>query len=159
MLVLTSLGMVIVNPGWLTDVGFQLSVAAMVGMIFFARKSVWSQVLACQLTTLPLVLHYFGNLSVMAPAANLLLLWPAGIAMPVLAVAAALGMLNSAWGSYVAVTSWPLLKFMTEGVNILSSINWASLTVDKMGWGWVAGYYLALLLFKWKLVGRSEKES
>jgi len=92
--------MTLVNPFLLWDVGFQLSFAATVGLIVYtpllqrwtegllARTSLGEAgrkglrflqepllvTLAAQVTTLPLVLHYFGRLSLVFVPVNLLIL-------------------------------------------------------------------------------------
>ena len=151
-LLLTSLIMVIWTPGWFWDIGFQLSVAAMAGMIFLAGKSLWSQSLACQITTMPLILHYFGNLSIVSPLANILFLWPVPVVMPILAIATVVGIFLPSGGSVLSLLTWPLLNYMNKGANFISSANWAQLAVDKMNWGWVFIYYLILIIIKWKLL-------
>jgi len=150
LLVLTSLIMVIFNPGWFWDIGFQLSIAAMAGMIFLAGKSFWSQTLACQITTMPLILHYFGSLSVVAPIANILFLWPVPVIMPVLAIATVVGLAWPLGGAIISLLSWPLLNYMVEGTKFVSSADWAAILVNNMNWGWVFVYYLTLIIIKWK---------
>jgi len=155
---LTGLFMVAWNPGWFTDVGFQLSMAAMGGIIFLARKSLWSQTMACQITTLPLILHYFGNLSVLAPLANMLFLWPVPIVMPVLALASVVGVVFPVGGEYLSLLTWPLLNFMLKGANLLSSAHWTFMTVEKMNWTWVGVYYFVLIIINRYFIKRSSDE-
>lgn len=89
-LALTVLLLLLVEPAAISDVGFQLSVAATAGLLRWggpfsaalrprlpARLPGWlvealAISLAAQLATLPLVLFHFGRLSLVAPLANLL---------------------------------------------------------------------------------------
>ena len=106
-LLLGCLGMVLVAPAWLLDVGFQLSVAACAGLMLTARPLEerlggflprWVAVgvavpLAASLWTLPLQLLHFGALPLYAVPANLLvepLLTPLTLGAMAMAVAAVL---------------------------------------------------------------------
>ncbi|NUM25750.1 MAG: ComEC/Rec2 family competence protein [Candidatus Buchananbacteria bacterium] len=81
--------MLLINPKILRDdVGFQLSCAAMLGLIYFSavierrlkkipkqfgvRESV-AMTLSAQMTTAPLVMAHFGNFSFVAPVVNILI--------------------------------------------------------------------------------------
>lgn len=154
-LLIVSMAMLVVNPGWLWDIGFQLSVAAMAGMVYWAGRSAWSQTLACQLTTLPLILHYFGNLSVVAPLANILLIWPVPVVMPVLGLASLMGIVVPELGYLFSLIAWWPLRYMIEGAEIISSAHWSSLSVEKVSWEWVGLYYLVLIIIR-RFIKRNE---
>jgi competence protein ComEC len=138
---ISSLLMLLVKPEWFGDIGFQLSVAATGGIILTGGKNLVKQTLAAYLATLPLVLHYFGNLSIVAPLTNVLLIWPVPIVTPVLAAAVILGSAWPAGGGLMALLSWPALRLMTGGAEYFSQFYWSSVTINPMGWWWVAGYY------------------
>ena len=85
----TCVGLLLLDPATVTDLGFQLSVAATAGLLAWAsRLRGWlagrlpahtpgwllealAVSLAAQAATLPLVLFHFGRLSLVAPLANL----------------------------------------------------------------------------------------
>lgn len=138
-LVLGILIMLIINPAYLTDIGFQLSVAATSGLVFFNPKSVWWTSIVAQITTTPIILHHFGNLSLVAPLANILVLWTVPIIMQITAVAVVTG-------GFLSYLAWPLLKWCNMVVYYLSSFEFSSLTVKPVGLIWVAMYYLVLLI-------------
>ena len=89
-LALTCVGMLVVDPATIADLGFQLSVTATAGLLAWAGRlrgwlvqrlpaatpswllEVLAVSLAAQAATLPLVLFHFGRLSTVAPLANLL---------------------------------------------------------------------------------------
>ncbi len=136
--------MLIINPLYLIDIGFQLSVAATSGLVFFNPKSMWWTSIAAQVTTMPIILHHFGNLSLVAPIANILVLWTVPIIMQITAVAVATG-------GFLSYLVWPLLKWCNWVVYFLSSFELSSLTVKPVGITWVIGYYLVLfIIYKWK---------
>jgi competence protein ComEC len=80
--------MVLLNPFILLyDVGFQLSFAALVGMIYLAPfleklfkywpntpRKIFSESVCAQVGVLPLILYYFGIVSIISPISNLLIL-------------------------------------------------------------------------------------
>lgn len=168
LLVIGSWGMAMWNPGYLSDIGFQLSVAATVGVLYASGNTTLSgpppklgggggggirivrdiffqdfrTSLAAQIATLPLILHHFGNLSVVAPLVNPIVLWVISPVMQVLA----LSMVVPIGGQLVALIAWPGLRWMTWVVETVSRWSWVSLEFEPMGWGWVAGYYLFLLV-------------
>jgi len=85
---LAASGMVAINPLILRDdAGFQLSVVAVLGLIYFGEAFDWligqrfkqgmmyeamKTTLSAQLATLPFIVWYFGRLSLIAPIANLI---------------------------------------------------------------------------------------
>lgn len=106
---LAALVMLLAAPAVLWDVGFQLSLLATGGLIWFGpsierRLPGWpgwmrepiALTLAAQLTTLPVILVNFERLSLVAPIANVLVVPFVPIAMLFSAVASLAGMLGSA---------------------------------------------------------------
>lgn len=130
--------MLMINPNYLTDIGFQLSVAATTGILWLQPKNDWWTSIAAQVTTLPLILHHFGNLSVVAPVVNVVLLWMVAPLMQILALGLVIGPAN-----YLA---WPGLKLMTSVVNWVGAWSWSSWQIGNISWWWVVGYYVALLV-------------
>jgi len=108
---LTVAGMLVIDPATITDVGFQLSVAATAGLLVWGtRAREWlaprlpkrtpgwlleslAVSSAAQLATLPLVLFHFGTLSVVSPLANLLIAPLVAPSMLLTALALACGVL------------------------------------------------------------------
>ena len=106
---LAALLMLLVAPPVLWDVGFQLSLLATAGLIWFGapverRLAGWpawirepvALTLAAQLTTLPVILVNFERLSLVAPIANVLVVPFVPVAMLFSAVAALAGLLHAA---------------------------------------------------------------
>jgi len=162
LLVIASLIMVIIRPIWFTDIGFQLSVAATAGLIWvlpmirrlkiirikswaWFEEGLWVTV-AAQIATLPLLAHYFGQVSAAAPVVNALVLWAVPWSMQLTAAAVGVGMLFPAAGQAIAWLAWPLLRYMTGVVSWSAGWPGAGGVVGKMGWGWVIGYYLVIIM-------------
>jgi competence protein ComEC len=108
---LAALVMLLGAPAVLWDVGFQLSLLATAGLIWFgaaieARLRRWpawlrepvSLTLAAQLTTLPVVLVNFERVSLVAPLANVLVVPIVPLVMLFTAIASVLGIVAEALG-------------------------------------------------------------
>ena len=106
---LAALVMLLVAPSVLWDVGFQLSLLATAGLIWFGasierRLAAWpfwirepvALTLAAQLTTLPVILINFERLSLVAPLSNVLVVPLVPLAMLASATASVGGVLGAA---------------------------------------------------------------
>ncbi len=140
-LLLSVLLMLLVQPWWLLDVGFQLSVAATAGLILTARPleaalarglPAWAAAglavpVAASLWTLPLQLQHFGIVPLYAVPANLVvapLLTPLTLGAMATALAAVL------LPPLVPLLAWPLLPLsglllaITRGFAALPMAQW-----------------------------------
>ncbi len=85
---LSALGMLIVWPNWITDVGFMLSFCATAGLLAFQRPIVnrlkhvpvilredLSTTLAAQIAVSPIMILAFGRINLLSPLINILVLW------------------------------------------------------------------------------------
>ncbi len=172
----SALLMTAVNPLTLWDIGFQLSAMATLGLILFvpplqAVTGRWLRSLlgaspasqvsallndglivttAAQITTTPLVVYYFGRLSLVSLLTNLLIL-PAqpyimtwGGAAVLLALVPGLHPL----ARLVAYVPWLCLAYTVWIVEATARLPRASLDVGRFHAGWLGFYYanLGLLL-------------
>jgi competence protein ComEC len=152
-------GLTLWNPQLLWDLGFQLSVLATASLFAFSRPVQrgleylpplrWSGLrfvttalattLAVQVLVLPLILYHFGNLSVVAPLANVVLVPVVPYAMMLGAGALLAGLLTApltalplladlagglAWGLWLL--AWLPLAYMTASVEWLAGLPWAA---------------------------------
>ena len=138
LLIITGVAMLVWNPKLISDIGFQLSFAATWGILWLAPKGDLGTTLAAQAMTTPLILHHFGNLSVISPLVNAAVLWTVPPIMQI--TAAGLG-----WGP-INYLAWPLLKLQMWVVNSAASWPVSNWEVGKMSWTWVAIYYVVLFL-------------
>ena len=162
------------------DVSFQLSFAAIVGLVYLAPSlerrggallrrggieageggiagallESLSVTGAAVLSTAPLTALYFGRASLIAPLPNLLL----APAFPLILISSAFTALATVvWaplGQVVAWFSWLTLTYMIETVRFFARLPLASLEVDGFGRGQAAFAYLALAAFAWWLARR-----
>lgn len=152
LLVVAGLIMLVSNPLLIGDIGFQLSFAATAGILWLKGPSkdnllaTLKTTLAAQVATTPIILHYFGNLSVISPLVNVAVLWSVPVIMQVTAVGLVIGPVN-----YLA---WPFLRWMMGVVTWSAGWRMANFEVGKMSWGWVGAYYLAgyicIKLWSWR---------
>ncbi|HEX5039258.1 MAG TPA: DNA internalization-related competence protein ComEC/Rec2 [Candidatus Limnocylindria bacterium] len=150
-LALAALAMLLVAPPVLWDVGFQLSLLATAGLVWFgapieARLAGWpgwirepvALTLAAQLTTLPIILVNFERLSLVAPIANVLVVPFVPIAMLFSAIAALVGILDAtihvpALGTaltwFAGGAAWLVLRLVVVIGTAVASIPHASVPV------------------------------
>lgn len=140
-LLLSVLLMLLVEPWWLQDVGFQLSVAATAGLILTARPletaltrrlPAWAAAglavpVAASLWTLPLQLHHFGIVPLYAVPANLLV---APLLTPLTLGAMAMALTAVLLPPLLPLLAWPLLPLcglllaITRGFAALPMAQW-----------------------------------
>ena len=143
-LALAALVMLLAAPPVLWDVGFQLSLLATAGLVFFGaaverRLHRWpgwirepvALTLAAQLTTLPVILVNFERLSLVAPIANVLVVPFVPIAMLFSALVSVVGVLN---GSVHLPVVSDVLAWLTGGAAwlVLRVIVWLGTTVASV---------------------------
>jgi competence protein ComEC len=170
-LVFSATLMLAFNPSLLrNDIGFQLSFLAILGIIYIyplgdalttrcLNKLKFSSsgkkflatiletvnlTLVSQIVILPIALINFKQLSLIAPLANVLVLWTFAPLLASLIIGAALGALVPVAGILWFLPAYLLLKFIFIVSNLLASPSWAAVTVSGFNW-WGGGvYYLGL---------------
>jgi competence protein ComEC len=156
------------DPHTLWDLGFQLSALA-TGSLFAYGKPVeawlrrrrpfhWpamapvtealTATLAAQVLTLPLILYQFGNLSLVAPLANVLIVPVVPYSMLLGTVALVGGLLWRPLGQWLALGAWLPLTWMAEGARMLAEPRWAAVQVPVFPlWGLLAFYAVVAALW------------
>ena len=155
-LFLAAIVMTLIRPFTLWDVGFQLSFAATLSLMLFATPlTQWTQkqmqkavdqqttkkimgiiteaiiiTVAAQILTLPLMVGYFQQLSLISLVANALIL-PAQPAVMIWGgLATMLGMISTALGQLFAWVAWLFLSYTIELVRIFASLPGAAVSVN-----------------------------
>jgi competence protein ComEC len=172
------------NPHTLWDVGFLLSFAATAGLVlyteplerFFERaltrfasakqaRTIVSLVsealivtLAAQLTTTPIILHYFGRLSLVTLLTNFLILPVQSYVMLIGGVATLAALVVRPMGQVIAWVAWVFLTYTIETVRLTAQVPFASVPVQMEGW-MVAGYYGLLGGVTWWLAQTEERRA
>lgn len=132
---------VLVNPSYAWgDVGWQLSFAAFAGVMilaplmnayFFGDRPerpigrILIETASAQLYTLPIILVTFGQFSVIAPIANLLILPFVPITMLLTFIAGIGGILLPPLASVIGMPAEAILSYMTQTILFVGEIPWA----------------------------------
>lgn len=169
--------MTLYNPGTASDVGFQLSGAATLGLIVYAEpltqtatrlltrfmpsttvKQIVGVIgefslltIAAQITTLPLMAYYFHQISIISLVANLLVL-PAQPAVMVLGGLATIGaMINTTLGHGLYWLAWPFITFTIVIIELLAKVPLAAIPLDRFSLPALLGMYALLFGLTWLL--------
>ena len=163
--------LLLLRPGLVHSVGLHLSAAATAGIILFARpiRGALSRLpsfislalavtLAAQFAVAPLLVGTFGELSLVAPLANLL-------AVPAVAPATVLGLASAVAGTIVpslgrlsARIAEPCVTWVLSVGSTAGSWSWASIEVSE-AWAWpLWGLVIAAAVVSLR-AGRSELNS
>jgi competence protein ComEC len=172
--------MTAIDPTIIDDVSFQLSFAATFGLATFASPlnrrliaatnrsptvaefpltrpavELFSVTLAAVLFTLPVSAVYFGQVSLIAPVANLL----AVPAFLFVAIAAGIGMLVDlvAPARYGTLIAWPPAEYMIEVIRLFARVPGASVQIGGFTRWHAAGMFAVLVAAAW-LLSRPFKE-
>jgi len=152
------------------DVGFQLSFAATLGLIYispilekyfvkfpsrFGIKESLLSTMAAIIATTPLILFSFGRFSTVAPLVNILILptIPYTMALGFFAVIASI--IFMPLGQIVAYVTWLPLTYIIKIVEWFESFSYASVELPKLMW-WLLALIYAVMI---KIVYKSLKEN
>jgi competence protein ComEC len=165
--------MLALNPLLLrNDIGFQLSFLALLGIIYlYPIGEVWTRkflekfklkkkkmnilknildtinlTLVSQIVILPIALINFKQLSIIAPLANVLVLWTFPPLLASLIIALFLTALIPGLGVLWFLIPYLILKFIFIISNLLAAPSWAAVVVNNFNWYLGAGYYLILII-------------
>ena len=160
-LALSVVGIVAVSPWSVFDIGFALSILAVAGLLVFGdlaacwvstafsgrfekTTALLGGTLVAQLCTLPIVVGTFGMLSLAAPAANLVVVPPAEVAICVGLAGAALSGVSAPLGMLVVRAAGLILEFVTRAAAVLAAMPGAAVSVGALGSGVVMAGCLVL---------------
>lgn len=147
--------MTAVNPLMLWSVGFQLSFAATLGLILYARPlDGWARrvllqpvpervadgplglivrvlvaSLAAQILTIPLMMYYFQQVSLVSLLANVLVMPVQPLVLMLGGAATLLGLVFLPLGQVVAWADWLFLTYTLWVAELLAVVPWASVSV------------------------------
>ena len=159
--------MTVWDPQTLWDLGFQLSALATASLFAFGKgterllertflKASWldwarealTATLAAQILALPLILYQFGNLSVIAPLANVMLLPMVPYAMLFGTLALVGGLVWLPLGQLLALPAYLFLAWLTEGARLFAALPWAAVQVPPFPLWLLLAYYAVVLALR-----------
>lgn len=153
-LLMTTAAMVAVTPEIRFDIGFQLSVAATLGIVLLLEigesRPWWQSALAvpfvAELSVAPLLLHHLGTYSLVSPIAN-------SVAAPLVEVVMGGGLatLAGSWvhpmlGQLAGAFTWVPARLIVAIAEFTASLRWSSSTTITMSWPDTMMVYLTLIL-------------
>lgn len=131
------------NPFYLwSDIGWYLSYLAFFGVLIITPLlaalvgrgrnpklvgGLWSETVAAQVMTLPIIMYIFGRVSIIGLVANLLVVPLVPLAMLLTLIAGLAGMLSVPVGSWLAWPAKVLLTYIIDIVGVLSHFPHASI--------------------------------
>ena len=141
-------GMLLINPPWLVDISFQLSVFATLGIILFGGRSqeertnpsVWGIVrqslredlrltLAAQVFTIPLIYFHFHRISFISPIANLMIGWVIGPLTGLGWMTVLVGWIYLPFGQVIGWFDWIALEYIVRTVYFVSGLPYSSVSL------------------------------
>ncbi|UCH35713.1 MAG: ComEC family competence protein [Armatimonadota bacterium] len=155
---LAALALLVVRPEGLFDIGLQLSLAAVLGLVYLGPKIMrwlsglprWlaltvGATVAAQLAVLPIMAWHFRYISPVGFIANLLVIPLAGFLLATGIAVCILGSVSIPLATAVNYVNAPLLLAMVRITHKAASLPWAAVTVATCPL-WVAlAYYAALI--------------
>lgn len=163
-----------VNPLMLWDVGFQLSFVSTIALIWFApllaKRFAWIPEtlgiresfvgsLAATLCTLPIVIASFGQVSLVSPLVNMLVLPLVPYAMAAGALMLVAAPTFSPIGDFLGAGVWTFLTVMLDVIAAVATLPFASVALPHAVRAVVAVAALLLTSLIWFRVSRSHSSS
>ncbi|MFH1750032.1 MAG: ComEC/Rec2 family competence protein [bacterium] len=160
-LLLAAILMSLFNPMLIRyDVGFQLSFLATTGLIFFSDNILnwrWIQfvpkffrehlvaTLAALSLILPVLVYYFGQLSIVAPVVNMLILPVVPAAMFFGFISGILGWVHIILGQFTGLIAYILLYYIVRVAEFFAAIPFAAINISKFGISFLILYYILFI--------------
>lgn len=177
-----AVAMMALNPKILRfDAGFQLSFLAVVGIVWFYPvldkyfsnknkkdikkektffetalseiKSAFLLTFSAQIMAMPILLGSFGNLSLVAPFANIMILPFVPLAMGLGFLAGSVGFFWLAAAKVLGYFTWLVLTYQIRIIEYLADLPWASIQVNNFDFVFFILYYLVIgmiLVWSWR---------
>ena len=153
--------MVLWNPKILWwDVGFQLSFAAVLGLIYvaplfdkyaeklpkaFGMREAIQMTLSAQVMALPIIIFNFERLSIIAPIANLLVIFAIPPAMMFGFVAVILSFVFTPLSLICGYITWGILTYIIKVIELMAIVPYASVNIAGTKVWMIFGYYGLLI--------------
>lgn len=154
-LFLTGFSMLFVAPKYLFDIGFQLSFASTLGILFIPKvfsklQNAFSEgfltTISAQVATLPILLASFGTYSIWSVIANTLVLWTVPFLMILGGIAAIISFIFEPIASIFLYLCLPLLFYFVKIVSFFGSLR-GNIVLQTFPLQFGVAYYLLLVSF------------
>ncbi|KKW24817.1 MAG: ComEC/Rec2-related protein [candidate division Kazan bacterium GW2011_GWC1_52_13] len=164
-LLLSSVVMLLFQPSWLVELSFQLSFLATLGLI--VGQPVLDRVIpgakgmllredfittaSAQLLVWPLIAYHFGQVSLLSPIINALILWVVPLLTYMGLVTITIGLLINKFTLLIMLPNRVFLDFFVEVVKLFSSVKVGYFAVSPFGLAALAFYFVVLGGLGWFL--------
>jgi competence protein ComEC len=156
-LILCATILVIINPFYIAyDIGFQLSFLAVIGLIIYGQifktytegipslglLPMIGETFFAQLLVLPILIYYFGQISIISILANILI-------VPIIPLVMAWGSITSLFLN-LSIFTYPLVVIIQLVLSVnqyLANISWASINTPKISGFMVILIYIIFALW------------
>jgi len=151
-LILAAGGMLLYNPSWLFDVGFELSFGATLGILYLKpllpKLGIMGDdintTIASQVATLPIMIGSFGSYGLLSIPANAFILWTIPPLMIIGGVGGMVGLLIQPLGRLILFLAFPILFYFEKIIVILASFTF-QIYIPEIPISLILGYYLLLI--------------
>jgi len=168
-LALAAVVLLFINPKlFRDDVGFQLSFLAVAGIVYAypilealrqkiklpklkGLSDILLITLSAQVFTLPILAYNFSRISLIAPLANIIVLWAAPPLIILSLAALPLGAILPGWSFIIFLPAYAFSKYILAAVKYMAKIPYGYLEISYLWPGWVAVYYLTVVFMVIKL--------
>lgn len=152
------------------DISFQLSFLAFIGLVYLSDiianlkfikflptflKSTLSETLSAQIMVLPILVFYFGRLSIISPVVNILILWIIPATMALIFVIVVAGLIWLPLGQAFGFLGFVFLKYIIVIVEGFSKLSWASYELKTASWWWMVISFFIIGVFMLKYGSKS----
>ncbi len=174
-LVLTGALMIFISPRILRyDIGFQLSFAATIGLIYVAPlikryfeklpslfnfRETFVMTLSAQFFVLPLLIYYFKNLSLVSLPTNIIILPTIPFAMALGALTGVAGLILPFLGRLVGYFAWLVSAFELGVIKLFAKPSWATVSVQFNWYAVILAYVVIIRLLIWLNRKRRKEET
>jgi len=168
-LALTATILLAINPKLLRDdIGFQLSFLAIAGLVYIypLLDAIWLKnklsklkgisdalliTLSAQIFTLPILAYNFSQISLIAPLANMAVLWTLPILTILTLIALCLSFIIPSLSFLFFLPSYVFAKYILVMVEFLAKIPYGYMEIDYAPWLLVAIYYVLVIIILCRL--------
>lgn len=157
--------MLFINPNLISDVGFQLSFLATLGILLIKpliknkNKNFLiddlGTTISAQATTLPILLSVFGSYGLLSILVNGLVLWTVPVLMILGSLALIFSIIFEPIGKLFLFLTLPILFFFEKTVTFFGDLGW-TLTIPPVSMSIWIGYYLILVAILWPFLRRNK---
>jgi|GEM_PF-1363498 len=152
--------LVLFEPKIISDIGFQLSVAATYGLLRLSTpierwlhwlpvptiRQVLAETLGATIVTAPIIVAHFEQLSLVSPLSNILVLPLMPLLMGIGIIGSVLALIIPAVGYVILLAAWPVLEWIVRVTHWLASWPGANLHPSLNGWLTVGVIALILVI-------------